>query len=320
MNQLEELKKVTTIVADTSDFKSIAQYLPQDATTNPTLIYQGCQNSDYLPLVDEAIVYAKQHATSTTDILPLALDKTFVNFGLEILKQIPGRVSIEIDARLSFDINKSVDKAKAIIALFEAHHIDRSRILIKLASTWEGIMAAKKLEKENIKCNMTLLFSLPQAIACATVKATLISPFVGRILDWYKKKENKDQYLPHEDPGVLSVTQIYNYYKKFGYSTQIMGASFRNKEEILQLAGCDLLTIAPKFLEELKNTLMPVEKKLNTDTAKTSSMEKIKIDEPTFRYLLNQDGMATEKLSEGIRIFVSDITKLEKEIEKRIHI
>jgi transaldolase len=246
-----------------------------------------------------------------------------VNFGLEILKIVPGRVSIEIDARLSFDSEGSIKKAKKIIALFENYQIDRSRILIKLATTWEGIMAAKKLEKEKIQCNMTLLFSLCQAIACAKVNSTLISPFVGRILDWYRKKENNKDYLPHEDPGVLSVTQIYQYYKKFGHKTQIMGASFRSKDEILQLAGCDFLTIAPKFLEELKNSQEPLNRLLNPNlenpNLKNPNLEKINIDEKQFRYLLNQDEMASEKLSDGIRIFVRDITKLEKEIEKRIN-
>jgi transaldolase len=243
------------------------------------------------------------------------MDKVFVNFGLEILKLVPGRVSTEVDARLSFDVDGSIAKAKHLVQLYESAGIDRKRVLIKLASTWEGVVAAKQLEKEGIHCNMTLLFSLPQAIACAEAKATLISPFVGRILDWYKKAENVNSYPPAQDPGVKSVTEIYHYYKKFGYKTVVMGASFRNKEEILELAGCDLLTIAPALLEELKKGQEPVPRKL--DPAKLpAEIKKIAIDEKTFRYLLNENAMATEKLAEGIRNFAKDIVKLETYIEK----
>lgn len=308
-NQLDQLKKFTTVVADTGDFVSLKQYSPTDSTTNPSLIYAASQQSQYKPLLEDAVRYGKsknQHQAAAM------LDKVFVNFGIEILKIVPGRVSTEVDARLSFDVEGSIAKARQLIALYEAAKIDRKRILIKLASTWEGILAAKTLEKEGIHCNMTLLFSLPQAIACAEAKATLISPFVGRILDWFKKSEGVTSYLPQEDPGVKSVTKIYNYYKKFGYNTQIMGASFRNKEEILELAGCDLLTIAPALLEELKNSMAPITKKLDAEKARQADIQKLTLDEKTFRYLLNEDAMATEKLSEGIRNFAKDIVKLEK--------
>lgn len=305
MNQLDQLKKFTTVVADSGDFASIKQYSPTDSTTNPSIILAASQQPQYRSLVDEAISYGKGNMEAT-------LDKVFVNFGIEILKIVPGRVSTEVDARLSFDIKGSIQKARHIISLYQAAGIDRKRVLIKLASTWEGIVAAEALEKEGIHCNMTLLFSLPQAIACAEANVTLISPFVGRILDWYKKHDDVESYPPAQDPGVQSVTKIFNYYKKFGYKTQIMGASFRNKEEIIELAGCDLLTIAPKLLEELKTCQDPVTKKLDASKAKDSRVEKIKMDEKAFRFLLNEDAMATEKLSEGIRNFVKDIIKLEK--------
>ncbi len=304
-NQLDQLKTMTTVVADTGDFESLKQYQPTDSTTNPSLIYSASQQPQYQHLLDEAIRYGKKNLTET-------LDKVFVNFGLEILKIVPGRVSTEVDARLSFDVEGSIARARHLISLYEAAGIDRKRILIKLASTWEGIRAAERLEKEGIHCNMTLLFSLAQAVGCAEAHATLISPFVGRILDWYKKAENVAGYAPSEDPGVKSVTQIYHYYKKFGYKTQIMGASFRNKEEILELAGCDLLTISPNLLQELQKSTSPISRKL--DPSKTSPIQKMHLDEKTFRYLLNEDPMATEKLSEGIRNFAKDIVKLEKMI------
>lgn len=303
-NQLDQLKKFTTVVADSGDFESLRQYLPTDATTNPSLIYSASKQSQYQHLLQDAITYSKKQGKS-------ALDKVFVNFGLEILKIIPGRVSTEVDARLSFDVQGSVEKAKNLIALYEEMGIDRKRILIKLASTWEGIMAARELEKEGIHCNMTLLFSLPQAVAAADVKATLISPFVGRILDWYKKNEGKTSYPPAEDPGVQSVTEIYTYYKKFGIKTQIMGASFRNSEEILELAGCDLLTISSALLEELKLSHAPALRKLEVEKAKNSPMKKLHLDEKTFRFLLNENAMATDKLAEGIRNFTKDIVQLE---------
>lgn len=318
MNQLELLKQITTIVADTGEIEEIKKFKPTDATTNPSLIFAASSKPEYAYLIDEAIQFAKNHNLPPEKQKELILDKVFVNFGLEILKIVPGRVSTEVDARLSYDVEGSVAKARSLISLYEKAGIDRKRILIKLASTWEGIQAAKILEKENIHCNMTLLFSLPQAIACAEAGATLISPFVGRILDWYKKAEGKDSYAPAEDPGVISVTQIYSYFKKFGYTTQIMGASFRNKDEITELAGCDLLTIAPKLLDELEKSSDPLPKKLDIETAKKSSLQKISLDEKTFRYLLGDNAMATEKLAEGIRNFVKDIVKLEKEIEKRL--
>lgn len=310
-NQLDQLKKVTTVVADTGDFETLKQYQPTDSTTNPSLILAASQQPKYQHLLDEAIRYGKAKNQNT---LSHILDKIFVNFGLEILKIVPGRVSTEVDARLSFDVEGSVEKAHQIITLYEAAGIDRKRVLIKLASTWEGILAAKKLEKEGIHCNMTLLFSLPQAIGCAEAHATLISPFVGRILDWYKKAEGVASYPPAEDPGVKSVTKIFNYYKKFGYKTQIMGASFRNKDEITELAGCDLLTISPNLLEELQKSTAPLPRKLDPQKAHDSPLEKQSLDEKSFRYLLNEDAMATEKLAEGIRNFAKDIVKLENMI------
>ncbi len=317
MNQLDQLKKFTTVVSDTGDFESLRQYSPTDSTTNPSLIYAASQQPQYQPLLEDAIRYGMAKSGSH---LSHAMDKVFVNFGLEILKIIPGRVSTEVDARLSFDVDGSIEKAHHLVSLYEAAGIDRKRVLIKLASTWEGVLAAAALEKEGIRCNMTLMFSLPQAIACAEARATLVSPFVGRILDWYKKNEGVASYPPAEDPGVKSVVKIYNYYKKFGYKTQIMGASFRNKEEILELAGCDLLTIAPSLLEELKTSSVPIVRKLDPEKAKTSSIEKIAMDEKTFRYLVNEDAMATEKLAEGIRNFAKDIVKLETALRKKMGI
>lgn len=316
MSKLELLRKLTTIVSDTGEFEEIKKYHPQDATTNPSLIFSASGMKEYQFLVQEAVQYGKKNGKTPAEQKKMILDKIFVNFGLEILKIIPGRVSTEVDARLSFDVEGSIQKARTLIALYEAAGISRERILIKLASTWEGIRAAEVLEKEGIHCNMTLLFSLPQAIGCAEAKATLISPFVGRILDWFKKSEGKEAYLPHEDPGVKSVTQIFNYYKKMGYKTQIMGASFRNIDEILELAGCDLLTIAPKLLEELQKAEGSVPLKLDAEKAKTLPIQKIALDEKTFRWMLNEDAMATDKLAEGIRTFGKDIVKLEKKIEE----
>lgn len=304
MNQLEALKKLTTVVADTGDFETLKAYHPTDSTTNPSLIYAASKQPQYKHLLEKAIREQKNDV----------LERLFVLFGLEILKIVPGRVSTEVDARLSFDIEGSIAKGRHIISLYEKAGIDRKRILIKLASTWEGIVASQTLEKEGIHCNMTLLFSLPQAIACAEAKVTLISPFVGRILDWYKKAEGVSSYAPHDDPGVKSVTQIYTYYKKFGYHTQIMGASFRNKDEITELAGCDLLTIAPPLLEELQKSTAPLPRKLDPEQAKKSPIQKQHLDEKAFRYAMNSDAMATDKLSEGIRKFAEDIVKLENMI------
>jgi transaldolase len=316
-NQLEQLKNFTTVVADSGDFESIREYKPKDATTNPSLILAAASKEQYKHLVDDAVMQAKKNS-SDKNLLELAVDLIFINFGLEILKIVPGRVSIEVDARLSFDVEKSIQKAQKIISFFEKHKIDRNRILIKLASTWEGVLAAKELEKQNIHCNMTLQFSLTQAVACAEAGATLISPFVGRILDWYVKNTSQKSFLPSEDPGVLSVSNIFHYYKKFNYKTQIMGASFRNKGEILELAGCDLLTISPSLLEELKQSQEPINKKLSIDASSKMEIEKMKIDEKTFRYLLNENPMASDKLSEGIRKFVDDIVKLEKMISEKL--
>lgn len=314
MNQLDQLKKFTTVVADTGDFASIEKYSPQDATTNPTLIYKSASLNKYKPLLQEAISFAKKKALSYRETLEIAMDKLFINFGLEILKIIPGRVSIEVDARLSFDKKKSIKKARTLIDIFEKNNISRERILIKLAATWEGIMAAKELEKENISCNMTLLFSLVQAIACGKVNATLISPFVGRVLDWHIQNEKGD-YLK-EDPGVLSITEIFDYLKKYDYATEIMGASFRNKNQILSLAGCDFLTISPNLLEDLKTSKEIVTQKLSLDHSKTKDIKKIQIDEKSFRYLLNDNAMASDKLSEGIRKFTKDMIRLEDLIKK----
>jgi transaldolase len=308
MNQLDQLKQWTQVVADTGDFESIKAFHPQDSTTNPSLIKKACLLPQYKALVEKAIRDCKDPKC--------ILDHILVAFGLEILKIVPGRVSNEVDARLSYDVEGSIAKAHQIIKLYQAAGIDRKRILIKLASTWEGTQAARQLEKEGIHCNMTLMFSLGQAIACAEVGATLISPFVGRILDWYKKSTGTAQYAPHEDPGVKSVTEIYTYYKKFGYKTQIMGASFRNKDEILELSGCDLLTIAPELLKELADSTAPITRKLDPAKAKSSPATKIPVDEKTFRWLLNENPMATEKLAEGIRVFAKDTVELEALIKK----
>jgi transaldolase len=318
MSKLNQLKEMTTIVADTGEFEEIKKYQPTDATTNPSLILAASNLPEYQFLIEEAVQYGKKKGASKEQIKNLIIEKVFVNFGIEILKIVPGRVSTEVDARLSFDVEGSIQKAKNYIALYEAAGIARERILVKLASTWEGIVAAERLEKEGIHCNMTLMFSLAQAIGCAQAKATLISPFVGRILDWFKKSEGKDHYAPAEDPGVVSVTQIYNYYKKHDIKTQIMGASFRNADEILELAGCDLLTIAPKLLEELNKAEGPVAKKLDSAKAQAMNIEKIVVDEKKFRWMLCENAMATEKLYEGIRNFAKDTVKLEKLIEQKL--
>ncbi len=318
MDTLEQLKKLTTVVSDSGEFEGIKKYRPTDATTNPSLILAAASKPEYASLVDEAIAFAQQKGHSLQEKKSLALDKIFVNFGLEILKIVPGRVSTEVDARLSFDKEGSVQKARQLIALYENAGIDRKRILIKLASSWEGIKAAEVLEKEGIHCNMTLLFSLAQAVACAEAKATLISPFVGRILDWFKKHEGKESYPPEQDPGVKSVTQIFNYYKKFGYKTEIMGASFRNTDEIIELAGCDLLTIAPKLLEELQKKNVPLTKKLDKEKALKMEIKPVIVNEKSFRWMLCEDAMTSDKLYEGIRSFATDIGKLEKEIEKKL--
>ncbi len=318
LNQLQQLKRFTTIVSDTGEIQEVKKFKPTDGTTNPSLILAAATLPEYAHLISDGIAYGKKIGGSKREILDHCICKIFVNFGVEILKYIPGRVSTEVDARLSFDIEGSIKKAKEYIRLYQEAGIPKNRILIKLASTWEGIHAAKLLEADGIHCNMTLLFSLIQAVACAESHVTLISPFVGRILDWFKKAQNVSSYLPHEDPGVVSVTTIYHYYKKFGYQTQIMGASFRNKEEILELAGCDLLTIAPKLLSELEASFDPVIRKLDPSFSLTQKIEPIHIDEKQFRFLMNEDQMATEKLSEGIRNFTKDTRKLEELIISKL--
>lgn len=318
MNLLEQLKKHTKVVADTGDFASIEAYKPIDATTNPSLIFAASQNPKYSALVDDAIAYAKSKSNDKTVQLSKAMDKLAVNFGLKILEIVPNRVSTEVDARLSFDKDGSVKKARELIALYEEAGISRERILIKLASTWEGIKAAEELEKEGIHCNLTLLFSFAQAVACAEAKVRLISPFVGRILDWHKKDRGVTEIAPQEDPGVLSVKNIYNYYKKFGYKTQVMGASFRNIGEITELTGCDLLTISPALLKELESTKGTLQPQLTPEIASKSDLEKISVNEKTFRWMLNEDAMATEKLAEGIRNFTKDLLKLEEQMKKKL--
>ncbi|RHZ69203.1 hypothetical protein Glove_287g8 [Diversispora epigaea] len=316
-NVLDLIKKSTTIVADTGDFDSIAQYKPQDATTNPSLILAATQKPQYAKLIDDAIEYARKKDGSIDEKVEWALDKLLINFGCKILELIPGRVSTEVDARLSFDTEGTIAKAKRLINLYKEVGIGSERILIKIASTWEGIRAGERLEKEGIHCNLTLLFSFPQAVACAEAGVTLISPFVGRILDWYKKSTGKD-YAPHDDPGVLSVTRIFNYYKNYGYKTIVMGASFRNTGEIKELAGCDYLTISPALLSQLSKDTEQIEIKLNSQKAKVNVEPKVTYDEKNFRWDLNQDQMATEKLSDGIRKFYEDGVKLKVELRKSL--
>ncbi len=318
MNSLQQLKQYTTVVADTGDFQSIEKFKPKDATTNPSLILKAALDPKYKSLLDDAVVFAKKAKGDQPTKLRLGLKKLFVNFGVEILKIIPGRVSTEVDARLSFRIYDTISFAKGLIRLYEKEGIDKERVLIKIAATWEGIKAAEILEKEGIHTNMTLIFGQEQAIACAEAHVTLISPFVGRILDWYKKERGVDHIPAAEDPGVLSLKKIYNYYKHFHYPTEIMGASFRNKEEILELAGCDLLTISPALLKELEQSDIQVVPKLTKENAEKLPLEKVYLDEMEFRWLMNEDRMATEKLSEGIRIFSNDIRTLEKYIKERI--
>jgi len=317
VSQLDQLKQFTTVVADTGDFATLKQYAPQDATTNPSLIFKAAQMPEYSWLLDKAIADGKQSGASGHHLLHRVLDDLLIAFGAEILKIVPGRVSTETDANLSFDTEGLVAKARQFISLYQKQGIPRERILIKIASSWEGIRACEVLQKEGINCNMTLLFSLPQAVACAEAKAKLISPFVGRILDWFKKSTGRD-FAPAEDPGVQSVKEIYAYYKKFGHATEVMGASFRNSGEILELAGCDLLTISPQLLGELKNSTAPVTRRLSPEIAKQDPVEKLTLDERTFRWLLNENQMATEKTSEGIRLFNADAAKLEKLVAAKL--
>ncbi|VDD85130.1 unnamed protein product [Enterobius vermicularis] len=317
---LEQIKKVTTVVADTGDFQAIEEFHPTDATTNPSLLLAASKMEAYSHLLHEAIKYAKEHSTGEDNVKRLAMDKLFVLFGKEILKIIPGRVSTEVDARLSFDKDAQVAKALALIKLYEEEGIGKERILIKLASTWEGIQAGRELEsKHGIHCNMTLLFNFFQAVACAEAGVTLISPFVGRILDWNLKNREKQAYDRKNDPGVLSVKKIYNYYKKFGYKTQVMAASFRNTEEIKGLAGCDLLTISPSLLRELANDKEEIPVALSVEKAKSLDMEKVSVSQPDFLFQVNDDAMAADKLAEGIRRFAADARALEKMIVDAMH-
>ena len=317
LNQLEQLKKFTKVVADTADFESMKAFKPQDATTNPSLVLAAIQKQNYAHLLEEVLRDRKKSGLTGAKQIEDICDHLLVQFGTDILKIVPGRVSTETDARLSFDVEGSIAKARRLIELYQQHGIWRERVLIKIASTWEGFLAAEQLQKEGIRCNMTLLFSLPQAVRAAEVKVQLISPFVGRIYDWYKKTNNRD-YKGAEDPGVQSVQEIYDYYKKFGYPTEVMGASFRNTGQIIELAGCDLLTISPELMKELSESTEPVERKLIPEKAKSSQIERLELDEKKFRYLVNDNAMATDKTSEGIRKFAADVVKLEKLVESKL--
>ena len=317
LNQLDQIKKFTKVVADTGDFESIKDFKPQDATTNPSLIYASTQKEKYVHLLDEVIAERKKTGLTGAAQIEDIIEHLLVKFGCEILKIVPGRVSTETDARYSFDTEGSICKARQLIKLYEERKIPRERVLIKIASTWEGINAAEQLQKEGIKCNLTLMFSLPQSVRCAEAKVQLISPFVGRIYDWYKAA-NKRDYAGAEDPGVVSVKEIYTYYKKFGYATEVMGASFRNVGQILELAGCDALTISPELMKELSESSEPVERKLDPEKAKNTKIDKLKLDEKKFRYLVNDNAMATEKTAEGIRKFAADVVKLEKFVASKL--
>ena len=314
--QLDQLKQFTTVVADTGDFGALKQYTPRDATTNPSLILKAAQMPEYQFLLAKAIADHKAHAAGD-ELVRRIVDDLTVAFGLEILKIVPGRVSTETDANLSFDTAGLVAKAHRFIELYERHGIGHERILIKIASTWEGIRAAEILQREGLNCNLTLLFSLPQAVACAEAGVKLISPFVGRILDWHKKATGQE-FAPAADPGVLSVKEIYAYYKKFGHATEVMGASFRNVGEIQELAGCDLLTISPQLLGELRNSTAPLPRKLSPELARDLPLERLPLDEKKFRWLLNENAMATEKTAEGIRLFHADARKLAQFIAAKL--
>ena len=317
LNQLEQLKKFTKVVADTGDFESIKEFKPQDATTNPSLIYAATQKQQYFHLLDEVLADRKKSGLIGAAQIEDIIEHLLVKFGCEILNIVPGRVSTETDARYSFDTEGSICKARQLIKLYQERGIGPERVLIKIASTWEGLKAAEQLQKEGIKCNLTLLFSLPQAVRAAEAKVQLISPFVGRIYDWYKKEMKRD-YQGAEDPGVQSVTEIYTYYKKFGIATEVMGASFRNTGQIRELAGCDCLTISPELMEELAKSTDPVERKLIPEKAMAAKVEKLDLDEKKFRWMLNENAMAYEKTGEGIRKFAADIVKLEKFVASKI--
>jgi transaldolase len=311
LNQLEQLKEFTKVVADTADFESIKDFKPQDATTNPSLVYAATQKQQYGHLLDEVLKDRKNSGLSGHEQVEDICDHLLVQFGCDILEMVAGRVSTETDARLSYDVEGSINKARRLIKLYEERKIPRERVLIKIASTWEGLLAAEQLQKEGIRCNLTLMFSLPQAVRAAEAKVQLISPFVGRIYDWYKK-ENKRDYTGTEDPGVQSVTEIYTYYKKFSIPTEVMGASFRNIGQIRELAGCDCLTISPELMKELSESTEPLERKLDPEKAKSAKTDKLDLDEKKFRWLLNENAMAYEKTGEGIRKFAADVVKLEK--------
>jgi transaldolase len=317
MNQLEQIKKFTKIVADTGDFESVREFKPQDATTNPSLIYAATQKKEYAHLLDEIVTDRRKSGLQGTIQIEDIIDHLLVRFGNEFLKIIPGRVSTETDARFSFDVEGAIKKARRLVQLYEEQGTQRERVLIKIASTWEGILAAEQLQKEGIKCNMTLLFSLPQAVRAAAANVQLISPFVGRIYDWFKAA-NKRDYAGAEDPGVQSVREIYTYYKKFGYETEVMGASFRNVGQILELVGTDLLTISPELMKQLSESQAQVERKLAPEMARSATIDRLELDEKRFRYLLNEDAMATEKTAEGIRKFIADMAKLEKVVASKV--
>jgi len=312
-SQVDQLKKLTTVVADTGDFNSIKKYAPQDATTNPSLIYKAATMEEYAHMVDEAVAYGEGN-------LSVTMDKLAVGFGTEITKIVPGYVSTEVDARLSFDTEATVRKGRELVGMYGEAGVGRERILIKVAATWEGIRAASVLEKEGIACNATLIFSIAQAVACAEVGCTLISPFVGRIMDWHKEASGVEEFAPAEDPGVISVTAIYNYFKRHGYGTIVMGASFRNTAEIRELAGCDRLTISPNLLDELSKSTSNLPQKLDATKAKAAvaTIPKMEMTESSFRWRMNEDAMATEKLAEGIRGFTKDIIKLEEIVQAKI--
>ena len=310
-DQLEQLKKFTKVVADTADFESIKDFKPQDATTNPSLVYAATQKQQYGHLLDEVLTDRKKSGLSGAAQIEDICDHLLVQFGTDILEIVPGRVSTETDARLSYDFEGSINKGRQLIKLYEERKIPRERVLIKIASTWEGLNAAEQLQKEGIRCNLTLMFSMPQAVRAAEAKVQLISPFVGRIYDWYKKEMKRD-YTGQEDPGVQSVTEIYTYYKKFDIPTEVMGASFRNVGQIRELAGCDCLTISPELMKELSESTEPLERKLDSEKAKSAKIERLELNEKKFRWLLNDNAMAYEKTGEGIRKFAADVVKLEK--------
>ena len=317
LDQLDQLKKFTKVVADTADFESIKEFKPQDATTNPSLVYAATQKPEYAHLLDEVLADRKTSGLSGATEIEDICDHLLVQFGCDILEIVPGRVSTETDARLSFDVEGSIRKARQLVKLYEERKIPRERVLIKVASTWEGINAAEQLQREGIRCNLTLMFSLPQAVRCAEAKVQLISPFVGRIYDWYKKEMKRD-YIGPEDPGVQSVTEIFTFYKKFGIPTEVMGASFRNTGQIRELAGCDCLTISPELMKELFESTEPLERKLDPEKAKSAKIEKLELDEKKFRWMLNDNAMAYEKTGEGIRKFAADVVKLEKFVASKL--